>query len=92
MRLKVVASAAFLVVGLGGCETVGFMTTPNMLVSRDRAQCRAMSDYLERSRCLARCWERQQMIWAEQSQRDRDLRTPVSLADDPMLADALYGG
>ncbi|MEM9838557.1 MAG: hypothetical protein AAF830_05315 [Pseudomonadota bacterium] len=92
MRLKVAFSLVLMSVGLCGCETVGFMTTPGILLSRDRAECRAMNDYLERNRCLAACWERQQILWEQEAIRDREARRPTTLADDPDLARAIYGG
>ncbi|MEM1381250.1 MAG: hypothetical protein AAGH41_11580 [Pseudomonadota bacterium] len=92
MRLKSWALLAVAAVGLSGCGTMGFMTTPSRLLAQERAHCRAMNDYLAQQRCLARCWERQQLLWAQEVQLDRELRTPTSLADDPMLADALFGG
>jgi len=92
MHLKALLCAATAAIGVSGCGSMQFMSTPSRMEAQRRAACQTLTDYSARAACLAACWERQQIIWANEVQRDRDLRTPTSLADDPGLAMAIFGG
>lgn len=92
MRLKALLGLVAGASALSGCGSMRFMNSPGMLLAEQRAACREMRDYAQRQRCLARCWEQQKLIWASQLEEDRALRTPSSLADDPGLAHAIFGG
>ncbi|NRA28826.1 MAG: hypothetical protein HRU11_01085 [Parvularculaceae bacterium] len=92
MRLVALLFAAFAACSVSGCSSMQFMSSPSRLEAQRRAACQALSDYHAREECLAACWERQQIIWTNEIMLDRQLRAPSSLADDPGLAHAIFGG
>lgn len=92
MRLAVMLCAAWAALGTSGCSSLQFMSSPSRLEAQRRAACYDLPSYHARDECLAACWERQQIIWTNEILLDRELRAPSSLADDPGLAHAIFGG